>query len=79
MAYAHLGFNYGRSDSALSAEYATKAWLLRDRVTDRDADSARRTAVAMAAPHASPLLVSRRYEPRQSNPRHRALLSDSTQ
>jgi tetratricopeptide (TPR) repeat protein len=36
MAYAHLGFNYGRSDSALSAEYATKAWLLRDRVTDRE-------------------------------------------
>ena len=36
MAYAHLGFNYGRSDSALSAEYATKAWLLRDRVSDRE-------------------------------------------
>lgn len=36
LAYAHLGFNYGRSDSALSAEYATKAWLLRDRVTDRE-------------------------------------------
>ncbi|MBL8294152.1 MAG: protein kinase [Bryobacterales bacterium] len=36
MAYAQLGFNYGRSDSALSTEYATKAWLLRDRVTDRE-------------------------------------------
>jgi tetratricopeptide (TPR) repeat protein len=36
MAYAHLGFDHGRSDSALSAEYATKAWLLRDRVTDRE-------------------------------------------
>lgn len=36
MAYAHLGFDYGRSDSALSAEYATKAWLLRDRVSDRE-------------------------------------------
>ena len=36
MAYAHLGFNYGRSDSELSAEYATKAWLLRDRVSDRE-------------------------------------------
>ncbi len=36
MAYAHLSFDYGRSDSALSAEYATKAWQLRDRVTDRE-------------------------------------------
>jgi serine/threonine protein kinase/tetratricopeptide (TPR) repeat protein len=36
MAYAQLGFYYSRSDSALSAEYATKAWLLRDRVSDRE-------------------------------------------
>ncbi|HUS07395.1 MAG TPA: protein kinase [Bryobacteraceae bacterium] len=36
MAYAHLGFNYGRKDSALSAEYVTKAWRLRDRVSDRE-------------------------------------------
>jgi serine/threonine protein kinase/tetratricopeptide (TPR) repeat protein len=36
MAYAHLGFDYGSSDSALSAEYVTKAWLLRDRVSDRE-------------------------------------------
>lgn len=36
MAHAHLGFDYGRSDSALSAEYAAKAWLLRDRVSDRE-------------------------------------------
>ncbi|MDX1979403.1 MAG: protein kinase [Bryobacteraceae bacterium] len=36
MAYAHLGFDYGGTDSALSAEYTTKAWRLRDRVTDRE-------------------------------------------
>ncbi|MBL8214559.1 MAG: hypothetical protein JNK87_27805 [Bryobacterales bacterium] len=36
MAYAHLGFNYGASDSALSAENVRKAWLLRDRVSDRE-------------------------------------------
>jgi tetratricopeptide (TPR) repeat protein len=35
MAYAHLGFDYGK-EPALSAEYATKAWLLRDRVSDRE-------------------------------------------
>jgi len=36
MAYAHLGFNYGASDSALTAEYTTKAWRLRNRVGDRE-------------------------------------------
>jgi len=36
MAYAHLGFDYGLSDSARSSEYVTKAWLLRDRVSDRE-------------------------------------------
>jgi serine/threonine protein kinase/tetratricopeptide (TPR) repeat protein len=36
MAYAHLGFNVGATDSALSAQYAAKAWSLRDRVTDRE-------------------------------------------
>ena len=37
MAYAKLGFGYGTTASpALSAEYATKAWLLRDRVSDRE-------------------------------------------
>ena len=36
MAYAYLGFGYGGRDSALSAEYATKAWLLRDHVSDRE-------------------------------------------
>ncbi len=36
MAYAYLGFEYGRIDSARSAEYTTKAWLLRDRVSDRE-------------------------------------------
>src|SRR5262249_35218933 len=36
MAYAYLGFGYGSSEPALSAEYTTKAWLLRDRVTDRE-------------------------------------------
>ena len=39
MAYAKLGLGYGGNggnDRALSAEYATKAWLLRDRVTDRE-------------------------------------------
>jgi tetratricopeptide (TPR) repeat protein len=36
MAHASLGFEYGRRESALSAEYATKAWLLRDRVSDRE-------------------------------------------
>ncbi len=36
MAYANLGFGYGGRDSALSAEYATKAWLLRDHVSDRE-------------------------------------------
>jgi len=36
MAYAQLGFEYGRREPALSAEYATKAWRLRDRVTDRE-------------------------------------------
>jgi tetratricopeptide (TPR) repeat protein len=35
MAYAHLGFNYGQ-ESALSAKYATRAWQLRDRVSDRE-------------------------------------------
>jgi serine/threonine protein kinase/tetratricopeptide (TPR) repeat protein len=36
MAHANLGFEYGRRQPALSAEYATKAWLLRDRVSDRE-------------------------------------------
>lgn len=36
MAYAKLGFSYGGIHSALSVEYATKAWLLRDRVSDRE-------------------------------------------
>jgi serine/threonine protein kinase/tetratricopeptide (TPR) repeat protein len=36
MAYAKLGFGYGSREPALSAEYATKAWLLRDRVSDRE-------------------------------------------
>jgi eukaryotic-like serine/threonine-protein kinase len=36
MAHAHLGFDYGSTDSALSAEYAANAWRLRDRVTDRE-------------------------------------------
>jgi len=36
MAHANLGFEYARRDPALSAEYATKAWLLRDRVSDRE-------------------------------------------
>ena len=36
MAYAHLGFAYGGVESVLSAESATKAWLLRDRVSDRE-------------------------------------------
>lgn len=36
MAHAHLGFDYGGMDSALSAEYVAKAWRLRDRVTDRE-------------------------------------------
>jgi serine/threonine protein kinase len=36
MAYAHLGFGFGANDSALSAEYVAKAWLLRNRVTDRE-------------------------------------------
>jgi serine/threonine protein kinase/tetratricopeptide (TPR) repeat protein len=36
MAYAHLGFNYGLTDPALSAEYVTKAWRLRHRVSDRE-------------------------------------------
>lgn len=36
MAYAHLGFNVGATDSALSAQYVAKAWSLRDRVTDRE-------------------------------------------
>jgi TolB-like protein len=36
MAHAQLGFGYGRSDSARSADYAAKAWRLRDRVSDRE-------------------------------------------
>jgi eukaryotic-like serine/threonine-protein kinase len=36
MAYAHLGFGYGSRQPALSAEYASKAWLLRNRVSDRE-------------------------------------------
>jgi serine/threonine protein kinase/tetratricopeptide (TPR) repeat protein len=36
MAYAQLGFGYGRSDSTLSAKYASQAWRLRDRVSDRE-------------------------------------------
>jgi len=36
MAHAYLGFRYGRNDPALSAEYATKAWRLRERVSDRE-------------------------------------------
>ncbi len=36
MAYAKLGFGHAGKESALSAEYATKAWLLRDRVSDRE-------------------------------------------
>ncbi len=37
MAYSHLGFAYGSSGaSVLSAESTTKAWLLRDRVSDRE-------------------------------------------
>src|SRR4051794_24187632 len=36
MAYAQLGFGYGSGEPALSAEYAAKAWLLRNRVSDRE-------------------------------------------
>jgi Tfp pilus assembly protein PilF len=37
MAYANLGLNYsGRAESVLSAESATKAWQLRDHVSDRE-------------------------------------------
>jgi serine/threonine protein kinase/tetratricopeptide (TPR) repeat protein len=36
MAYAHLGFNYGATNSTLSAQYVTKAWRLRDRISDRE-------------------------------------------
>ena len=36
LAYAHLGFNHGATDPKRSAEYATKAWLLRDRVSGRE-------------------------------------------
>jgi serine/threonine protein kinase/tetratricopeptide (TPR) repeat protein len=37
MAYANLGLSYGPSgQSVLSAESATKAWQLRDRVSDRE-------------------------------------------
>jgi len=37
MAYAHLGLAYSTNvDSVLSAESTTKAWLLRDRVSDRE-------------------------------------------
>src|SRR6202043_1361747 len=37
MAYAMLGLQYsGIGESVLSAESATKAWLLRDRVSDRE-------------------------------------------
>src|SRR5204863_3763451 len=36
MAYAHLGFAYSGVESVLSAESARKAWLLRDRVSDRE-------------------------------------------
>ena len=37
MAYAHLGLSYSASgESVLSAESTTKAWQLRDRVSDRE-------------------------------------------
>ena len=36
LAYAELGFGYGGKEAVLSAEYATEAWLLRDRVSDRE-------------------------------------------
>ena len=37
MAYANLGFSYGNEgESVLSAESTTKAWQLRDRVSDRE-------------------------------------------
>ena len=36
MAYAYLGFNYSGREAVLSAENATKAWLMRDRVSDRE-------------------------------------------
>ena len=36
MAYAYLGFSYSASDPVLSAENTTKAWQLRDRVSDRE-------------------------------------------
>ena len=37
MAHAHLGLTYSASgESVLSAESAMKAWLLRDRVSDRE-------------------------------------------
>jgi tetratricopeptide (TPR) repeat protein len=36
MAHAMLGLNTGNAERVLSAESATKAWQLRDRVTDRE-------------------------------------------
>lgn len=36
LAYAQLGFGLGNREPALSAEYARKAWQLRNRVTDRE-------------------------------------------
>ena len=37
MAYADLGLSYsGMGESVLSAESTTKAWQLRDRVSDRE-------------------------------------------
>jgi len=36
MAYAALGLAYGSGESVLSAESATKAWQLRDRISDRE-------------------------------------------
>src|SRR5262249_47755064 len=36
MAYANLGVAYGGGESVLSAQNATRAWQLRDRVSDRE-------------------------------------------
>jgi len=36
MAYARLGYGYGSAHPEQSAEYAAKAWRLRDRVSDRE-------------------------------------------
>jgi serine/threonine protein kinase/tetratricopeptide (TPR) repeat protein len=36
MAHARLGLSYSRGETALSAESTRKAWLLRDRVSDRE-------------------------------------------